>query len=519
MQTNKEEMKSYILALIRRSSDFPAMSGTINLINKFKSSEASSVSEFANIVLKDYALTSKILKVVNSFGYVQYGEVTTISRAIILLGFENVRNLALTLMLFEHFQKKGNNTTLIDTIVRSFFSAIIAQRIAQDTTFVDKEEAFICSLLHSFGKILVIFYMPDKLEEINKYCSQRNESEGIGALAVMGMTYEEIGMLVAREWKLPSRIVSSMRNTHLSEITPNPSDTDKLSSIATFANSIAAILSYGDEKDREAGIVKLMASFKDHFRKVEKTIGKIIQASVQELMEFSNILKIDLNTVPFGKELFGWSSEMTNQGLRLADTADKSFKSDSLFTIENFLEDEAKDTPEVIFTKGIQDVNNSIVSNFSLNDIVRIVLETMYRGMQLSGESRALFLIKDTKLPLMAVRFGFGNGIDELKEWFKVALDDSSDLFNMAISKRNDFIIKDITSPDVVAMLPGWFKDRVTDSVFLIILPIIVNAKPLGMFYIEGEKKSIQNLSGGLLNYLKIMRDQTVLAIKQKQGY
>jgi hypothetical protein len=119
----------------------------------------------------------------------------------------------------------------------------------------------------------------------------------------------------------------------------------------------------------------------------------------------------------------------------------------------------------------------------------------------------------------MAVRFGFGNGIDELKEWFKVALDDSSDLFNMAISKRNDFIIKDITSPDVVAMLPGWFKDRVTDSVFLIILPIIVNAKPLGMFYIEGEKKSIQNLSGGLLNYLKIMRDQTVLAIKQKQGY
>jgi hypothetical protein len=48
------------------------------------------------------------------------------------------------------------------------------------------------------------------------------------------------------------------------------------------------------------------------------------------------------------------------------------------------------------------------MSNFSLNDIIRIVLETMYRGMQLSGLSNVLFFIKDTRLPVMSIRFGFG---------------------------------------------------------------------------------------------------------------
>lgn len=513
MQATKDEIKSYILAQVRQSSDFPAMSGTISLINKFKSAEANSVSEFANVVLKDYALTSKILKVVNSVGYAQFGEVTTISRAIILLGFENVRNLALTLMLFEHLQKKGSNLSLIDTIVKSFYSAILAQKIAYETSFVDKEEAFICSLLHAFGKIMVAFYMPEKLEEINAYCREQNEPEGIGVLAVLSMTYEEIGMEIAREWKLPAKIVSSMRNMRSSDIGPSPNDTERLSSISTFSNSVSAILSSGDKKEQDAKIAQLMKVYKDHFGKVQGTISGLIKTSMQDLTDFSNILKINLKTVPFSRELFGWASGKQEEGTKF------TFTSDSLMTIDNIIEDEKKDTPEVIFTKGIQDVNNSIVGNFSLNDIVRIVLETMYRGMQLSGTSRVLFLIKDTKLPVMTVRFGFGNGIDELKNWFKVSLDESVDLFNMAIMKRNDFVIKDVDAPDIVAMLPAWYRDRVPSSVFVVILPIIVSSKPLGMFYIEGEKRSIQNITGGLLNYLKIMRDQTVLAIKQKQGY
>ncbi|MBF0559047.1 MAG: HDOD domain-containing protein, partial [Nitrospirae bacterium] len=81
---DKPNAKNLVLKKLQEQSDFPAMSNTINNINQFKTAEDTSVSEFANIVLKDYALTSKVLKLVNSVSYSQFGEVTTVSRAIII---------------------------------------------------------------------------------------------------------------------------------------------------------------------------------------------------------------------------------------------------------------------------------------------------------------------------------------------------------------------------------------------------------------------------------------------------
>src|SRR5208282_5428135 len=98
-EESQQSTTNLILARLQEYHDFPAMSNTVDVMNQFKASEDVSVSEFANIILKDYGLTSKILKLVNSVSYAQVGEVTTISRAIVLIGFENIKNLAVTLML------------------------------------------------------------------------------------------------------------------------------------------------------------------------------------------------------------------------------------------------------------------------------------------------------------------------------------------------------------------------------------------------------------------------------------
>lgn len=64
-----------------------------------------------------------------------------------------------------------------------------------------------------------------------------------------------------------------------------------------------------------------------------------------------------------------------------------------------------------------------------MNDIIRIVLETMYRGMQLSGLSNVLFFIQDTKLPVMSIRFGFGGSIEKIKKWFKISFESPDNIF------------------------------------------------------------------------------------------
>jgi len=144
-----------ILARMRERGDFPAMAKTVGEISKLTSSEATSTSALAETVLQDYGLAQKLLRLVNTVAFAQRGQVTTISRAVLLLGFERVRNVATGLILFEHLQAHAKAPDLVDTLNMSFYSAILGRAIADGTSFADPEEAFISALFHNLGRILV----------------------------------------------------------------------------------------------------------------------------------------------------------------------------------------------------------------------------------------------------------------------------------------------------------------------------------------------------------------------------
>ncbi len=404
MQGGGGSVKDFILGRLQEDGDFPAMAKTIKIINQFKVTEDTTISEFANIVLKDYALTTRVLRLVNSVNYAQFGEVTTISRAIILLGIENIKNLALTLILFDHLEKNSLNVEHRDTMLKSLYSGILAQKISSGINFTEKEEAYICSLFHNFGKMLISFALPAKIEEIKSICREQGISEDAAALSVLGARYEELGMEMAREWNFPKKIIDSMRKQRGMESKAKPGDLEKLDSISCFANGITEILSTGAEKkemDRRIG--NLVMTFKTDFGLPYDEVKDIINAGVEDLKDFSSIYNIKLDELPFNQQLVTWAD--------MGDiTVAAAFDTQLLKTIDNIFESEKEDAAEGIFAKGIQDINSGILSNFSLNDIIRIVLETMYRGMQLSERARALFLIKDTKFPTMSIKFGFGRG-------------------------------------------------------------------------------------------------------------
>jgi hypothetical protein len=83
-------------------------------VNKAAASDTEQVAHLSNSILKDFALTNKLLKLVNSAHFGQYrGSISTISRAVIIIGFDNIRNVAVTLMLLEHLQNKAQAAQVI----------------------------------------------------------------------------------------------------------------------------------------------------------------------------------------------------------------------------------------------------------------------------------------------------------------------------------------------------------------------------------------------------------------------
>jgi hypothetical protein len=164
---------------------------------------------------------------------------------------------------------------------------------------------------------------------------------------------------------------------------------------------------------------------------------------------------------------------------------------------------------EIMMT-GIQDISNTLVENFQLNDVVRMVLETMFRAM---GFQRVLFCLRDPKAHVLAARVGFGKGADEVAARFRVPLNQPEDLFSIAAAKRLDLLISDANAPNIAARIPAWFREVVDARTFLL-LPISVRDMTVALIYAD------QSLAGQIvitekeLSLLRTLRNQVVLAMK-----
>jgi serine/threonine protein kinase len=100
----------FLLRRMRHKSDFPALSDSVARIQRVANSEDDSISDLTSEILKDVALTNKLLRLVNSVHYLHAsrGTVSTVSRAVSLVGFNAVRNMALSLVLLDHMEDKAH---------------------------------------------------------------------------------------------------------------------------------------------------------------------------------------------------------------------------------------------------------------------------------------------------------------------------------------------------------------------------------------------------------------------------
>ena len=161
---------------------------------------------------------------------------------------------------------------------------------------------------------------------------------------------------------------------------------------------------------------------------------------------------------------------------------------------------------------GIQDVTNTLVEDFNLNDVLLMVLETIYRGL---GFRRAIICILDSKINAMVARMGLGAGVDEVipRFHFKIALD--ADVFHQAIEKGVDLVIGDLGEPGIASTIPRWYSELI-DAQSFILLPIVVKKKTVGLIYADMQVANKLKLSEQQLLLLRTLRNQAVLAIKQK---
>ena len=511
----------FLLRRMRSKSDFPALSGIIHEINKIVASESEGSSKLAQAILQDFSLTNKLLKLVNTVSYSQFGgQINTISKAVSILGFESVRNIAMSLILMDFLQNKSQAQELKDDVISSFFSGIVAVQLSSGMTAQAAEETMICAMYLNLGRMIAKFYFFEESEEIVRLMEDKGIDEEQAAMKVLGVSYNELGIGIAKTWHFPDRLISGMKKIQGNKISLPTTDTGRMSVTVNMANELCAIATVNDPKGKKEALRKIQDRYKGVMDTSEEKLYSALEKAVEDLSLRSKVLGIDTTKSSVMKNVRGWLDHTVESKNAEKNIGSKVESLSGVTTVDLALDAktmvnldiELVVDPEAILSNGIQDVTNTLVGEYKLNDILLMVLETIYRALNFK---HVLILSRDVKMGMMIARFGFGENIATVLPRFRFPLAFEADVFHLALQKELDIVIEDVGAANIASKIPAWHISAI-DSRYFILLPVIVNKIPVGLIYASMlEAKKLQ-LTTKQLSMLRTLRNQAVLAIKQK---
>ncbi|HIF50515.1 MAG TPA: HDOD domain-containing protein [Thiotrichaceae bacterium] len=190
-----------------KNKQFPAMGNSISQIMSV-TNENGGIRELADIILRDQSLTGKILSIVNSSSYNQFGgEINTISRAVVILGLEQIQSLSLSIIVFEKLNQGPMAETLKSYACQSFLSAFFAKKLVEQVDAINSEEAFLASMFHNLGQQVILYFFPEQYVEISKLKIDSKFDEEAACMETLGLNFTDVGQYIALQLKLPKNII------------------------------------------------------------------------------------------------------------------------------------------------------------------------------------------------------------------------------------------------------------------------------------------------------------------------
>jgi len=489
-EKRSQEVHGTVEFLMRRMNhkgDLPSFSkNIIEIHNKLSSLTAidfSSAGDLARIILKDFSLTNKLLKIVNSALYPGLsGKVTTISKAMFLLGIEKVRVMAATLMIFEHLENKSQAKELKEVAFSSFMSGLVATGVAEKMKMTGKEEIFICAMLYNLGKMLVICYFPEEYEEIKKQILEGGLDETGASQSVLGISFNALGTAVARSWNFPDKIVDSMEPLSCHPIDRPKTTVENLRILSSYSNELLLDLINTPSSERAETISRMSKRYENGIPIPEEQMRSLLQSVVTKTNAYSDLVLTDKQTSDRFRTLFqsdrdSLPEEQPEEGI--ARSTDAVIPEGP--TPDISLPDAAAAEPQSILTNGLREINEILKGRYRLNDVLYMILETMYRGFAVN---RVIFCLRNVNQGTMAARFGLGENIDEMVRHFHFRINPSPDIFNIVIAQEKGILIDDAASPNILKIIPPWYRDLIAAPSFFI-YPLISAKGCLGMLYAD----------------------------------
>ena len=211
MGTRSHGLQSWIDRI--NEAELPALAAVVQDLHQLAQEEKSSVKQLADVLLRDASLTSKVLRVANSVYYNPSQEtIRTISRAIVLIGFDNVRLIGLSVSLIDGLLTRAPREQLQELLARSFHAAVQARNLAGYVLSRHEEEVFIAALLYHMGELAFWGCGGEQTDELASALEQPGVDADEAVRAVLGTSFRQLTQGLVKDWNLGA-IVSLAHNS------------------------------------------------------------------------------------------------------------------------------------------------------------------------------------------------------------------------------------------------------------------------------------------------------------------
>lgn len=197
--------------------------------------------DLVQVIEHDPVITMKLLKLVNSAYYALSKSVSSVRHAVVYLGLNTVKNLALSIATVASLPRSScPGFNINQFLLHSMTTASISQRLAKEYLGrTDATDLFVAGLLHDFGKVVFVQFMPEEFSRA--LCMAREENINLheAEIKVIGADHTEIGAMLAEKWQLPSDLVTCIQNHH------SPNVSDEVDDCVFAADQISKKLKFG----------------------------------------------------------------------------------------------------------------------------------------------------------------------------------------------------------------------------------------------------------------------------------
>ncbi len=516
------QRRDQLLLKISNDKRLPSLGTAITEVIKIVSTGDESVNKLAKFILSDVSLTKDILNLANSVSYrkSQGSSVTTISKAIFILGFDVVKTSALSILMLECFSEKYKN--LYIELTRSLCASIIARQCVNRSSYPDAEEASIAALFKNIGQVLIAAQDPDLYEEIMKPVRDGTDNLHQASVNQIGCSLTHFGSLILHQWNIPDSITQAAGVLPFGQIRKTKHRSEWIKQVAAFSADAAEIIMRNTQFSRDKAddidfsdekfTSELMHRYGTALELEAEVLADWLSSAIVETQELVQKLGIGVSATDLEQQPVGPAPGLQHDASSLDDLLMVSDPVSVALQVAHHPSGKPVNARELLLA-GVMEMTQTISSGqFKLNDLVLQFLEILHGSLGFQFITASL---KDLKTESYIARISLGQDWFRKQKSFQFSAKEENDLFHLALKNNADLMIGETGSTRISQLRPGWHLAHFPEARSLMVLPLIVNGKPIGLIYADRNCEAPEGVPPDETSLIKTMKAQLIAVMSR----